>query len=266
MNATSDELSPLKAALKRVLGEKMVGVIDYYRHSRLRQSWGGPFNGQSHRQKMVQAFIRQLPLDAIVETGTYRGTTTAYLAGLTPLPIYTVEISPRFQGFNWLALRRFKNVLRFGGDSRAFLRTLTSTKPEADKAVLFYLDAHWNADCPLVEELEIIFGHWRRALVLVDDFRVDDDPGYGFDDYGSGNALTLDCIGKPLSQFGLHVFFPSAPSSAETGSKRGSVVLAADAVVSGQLRKMPEIREHFGGVTERKSPSVADRDLHARSL
>jgi hypothetical protein len=234
----------IKQTLKWALGERLIGIIDYYRYSHLRASWGGAFNGQQHRQQMVATFIRQLPLDAIVETGTYRGTTTAYLAELTPLPIYTVEFSRRFQGFSWLALRRFKNIHRACGDSRPFLRSLAANKHLCGKVILFYLDAHWNSDLPLAEELEIIFTHWRQAVILIDDFQVIDDPGYGYDDYGSGNSLNIDYIRPAQIKFGLGAFFPSLASAKESGTKRGSITLVADPGLMRMLRNMLEIREY----------------------
>ena len=227
-----------------MVGEKLLGIIDYYRYPRLKASWGGALNGQKHRQQMVETFIRQLPLDAIVETGTYRGTTTSYLAKLTSLPIYTVEFSLRFQAYGRLALRRFKNIHRASGDSRPFLRTLAANEHLCGKTILFYLDAHWNADLPLAEELEIIFDHWKRAVVLIDDFQVSDDPGYGYDDYGSGRALTIDYIRPAQNKFGLCAFFPSLASTKETGTKRGSITLAADASLKDLLRNMTELREY----------------------
>lgn len=233
----------MKKLLKRALGEKVLGIIDYYRFPNLKAAWGGALNGQKHRQKMVEGFLR-MPLDAIVETGTYRGTTTAYLAVLSALPIYTVEFSPRFQAYSWLALRKFQNVHRFKGDSRHFLRTLATNELLCGKMILFYLDAHWNADLPLAEELEIIFGHWKEAVVLIDDFQVPDDPGYGYDDYGLGSALTMDYIDTACKKFGLYAFLPSVSSTQETGAKRGSVTLVSDTNLREILVKMSEVREY----------------------
>src|SRR5262245_40756143 len=104
--------------IKPWMVDRVLGMIDYYRYPEWRSSWGGALNGQKHRQDIVGAFISRLPLSAIVETGTYRGTTTSFLASLTSLPIYTVESNPRNQGFGYMALRRFNNVYCFGGDSR----------------------------------------------------------------------------------------------------------------------------------------------------
>jgi hypothetical protein len=237
-------------------------MMDYYRHPEWRVSWGGAFNGQSHRQEMVEAFIRRLHLDAIVETGTHRGTTTAYLASITSLPIYTVEADKRKQGFSFLMLRRFSNVRRYGGDSRQFLREFASRSCLADKPVLFYLDAHWSKDLPqahdlpLAEEVDIIFRSWRRAVVLIDDFQVPDDDGYAYDDYGPGKALTCDYIEPAIRTFGLRTFFPSVKAELETGAKRGSVTLACDAELVRGLRTIREIREWISVDLRRIAQSV----------
>jgi hypothetical protein len=233
----------LKQLIKRLAGDRTLGILDHYRFPEMRSSWGGPFNGQTHRQRMVKTFIRQLSLHAIVETGTYRGTTTAYLASSTQLPIYTVELKMRTLGFACAALWLFKNVQVYGGDSRQFLRTLAANRALRGKRLLFYLDAHWPQDLPLAEEIDIVFRNWNRALVLVDDFHVPDDSGYAYDNYGPGKALTFDYIRPAIRTFGLHTFFPSLPSILETGKKRGSVVLAADADLIEILRTMSEIRE-----------------------
>jgi hypothetical protein len=92
--------------------------------------------------------------------------------------------------------------------------------------VFFYLDAHWEGDLPLQEEIEIIVKRFPEFLIMVDDFAVSGDSGYGFDDYGPGKMLAL-------RDFPFHgdrrtsVYFPTCSSEAETGSKRGCVVLAA---------------------------------------
>ena len=77
-------------------------------------------------------------------------------------------------------------------DSRAALRQILNgpLAPMRDQPILFYLDAHWNVDLPLSEETDIIFSAAPRATVLIYDFQVPGDPGDGYDDYGSGKALT----------------------------------------------------------------------------
>ena len=115
----------------------------------------------------------------------------------------------------------------FQADFRDFLRERIATLP-ARSRVLFYLDAHWKDDLPLVEELHIITGSDLQWVVMIDDFKVPFDDGYSYDDYGPGKALNLDLLSflKDRSTF----FFPRPHSSEETGAARGTCVLASDLV------------------------------------
>ena len=99
-----------------------------------------------------------------------------------------------------------------------------------DLLVFAYLDAHWGPDLPLREELEIIAAHWKRAVVMVDDFEVPGDSGYGFDDYGDGAALTESYLRRAAALGSWTVRYPVAPSTVETGSRRGCCVLTSPAV------------------------------------
>ena len=151
----------------------MLGAIEYARYPDRAAAWGGPFNGQPFRQALFRALIRQLEPAAIVETGTYLGTTTEFLAE-TGLPVFTIEADPHRYGFARARLWRRRNVTLLHDDSRAALRTLFDgpLRGFANHILFFYLDAHWNDDLPLVEELDIVFVRCPKAVVMVDDFRV----------------------------------------------------------------------------------------------
>jgi predicted O-methyltransferase YrrM len=180
----------------------------------------------------------------ILETGTYLGTTTELLAEFG-LPIVTVESSTRNYAFARARLRRFRNVqLRLGDSRTEMLRALDrhSTTPKG-RPVFAYLDAHWNVDLPLAEELEVVFAHCPNAVVMVDDFRVPDDPGYGYDNFGSGKAIDQSYIAPAVGTYGLAVLYPVLPSAQETGQRRGCAVLANEAdwahrlLATGLLRR-----------------------------
>jgi hypothetical protein len=190
-------------------------------------AWGGPFNGQRFRLALFWALIRQLKPAAIVETGTYLGTTTELMAE-TGLPVFTVEAHPRSYGFAWARLRRQRNVTLLHADSRAALRSLFDgpLRGFADRTLFFYLDAHWNDDLPLAEEIDIIFTHCPAAVVMVDDFRVPWDADYSYDDYGPEKALTDTYISSAVVTLGLCAHYPSTPARIESGHRRGCVVLS----------------------------------------
>jgi hypothetical protein len=106
--------------------------------------------------------------------------------------------------------------------------------------MLLYLDAHWREHLPLKEELSLIFGRCRSAVAIVDDFQVPDEPDYEFDDYGPGKRLCIDLLAATGIDF--HLFFPTAPASAETGHRRGAVVVTASAEDARILADIPHLR------------------------
>ena len=216
----------IKHLARNPVGGTVLGCLDSIR-PHISASWGGPFNGQKFRQRIFFDLLYYLPIKAIVETGTFRGTTTALFAA-TSLPVYTSEAHPRF--FTYSKLRFIGNrsaIHLFRMDSRSFLHRLAhdATAPKQD--VFFYLDAHWGSDLPLREELEIIFSLWENPIVMIDDFCVPNS-GYRFDDYGPQNTLNLNYIDSTVSTHELAVFFPAVDVAAETGAKRGSIVLCAE--------------------------------------
>ena len=233
-------INTIKTTIRGLLGERNFGRLEYVFKPKLASSWGGPFNGQQHRRRIFNDLVKNLDLQAIVETGTFRGTTTSFLLQ-TGLPVHTVELMPRYFGYSQMRLLRHRSQVHLNiGDSREFLARLARNKDVPKSRVLFYLDAHWEDDLPLLEELQIIFGTWRESVVLVDDFQV---PGtdYGFDDYGPGKTLNLEYL-EPLSEMELQAYFPSVDANEETGSKRGCVVLCQDKKIKDILDNIESIR------------------------
>jgi hypothetical protein len=129
-------------------------------------------------------------------------------------------------------------------DSRIKLRTILGsiTPSSKTKPILAYLDAHWNADLPLAEEIEIIFSNCPNAVVMIDDFQVPEDSGYGYDDYGPGNALTPEYIAPAVRRYSLIKLYPALPSANETGCKRGCTVLTNKTELADVLVKTGFLR------------------------
>lgn len=216
-------------------------IADYIFFSDLlRNWWGGPLNGQSHRQLMVREIIASLNPVSIVETGTFRGTTTRFLANLTKSSVHTVESNRQYFLFAKWSLSAMKNVKITQLDSVSFLEKFAMENRSEEGTIFFYLDAHWYDYLPLRNELEIIFGTFNNAVVLIDDFEVPTDSGYTFDDYGPGKRLDLTYL-APVSKYDFLIYFPSLPSEQESGAKRGSVVLGKGPKVNSALSQLKSI-------------------------
>jgi hypothetical protein len=190
---------------------------------------GPPLNGQRRRCEIVIEMATSLDFDRALETGTYRGSSTRFLSDVVGCPVETVENNPRFYTFSRLRLYLEPAVRMVLGDSRAFLRDHAARPRAGSETVLIYLDSHWHADLPLREELQIIANSWPRAVVMIDDFQVPGDPGYGYDDYGHGKVLTEEYL--PAADLGgWQLLWPKASSDEETGHKRGTAILAGPEV------------------------------------
>lgn len=204
--------------------EKLLGRIEYYRHPELLDHWGGPFNGQCFRQLMYLDLAHFCKFETIVETGTYRGSTTQFLAQNSgAAPVYSCEYSARAFEFAKWRLRNLQNVNLFNMDSREFIRDL---KISRQSTTFVYLDAHWNADLPLQEEVELVLGNFKNFVIMIDDFEVPNDTGYGYDDYGPGKRLSLGDFPFHLDSR-VACYFPARLSSRESGLRRGAIVLAS---------------------------------------
>jgi hypothetical protein len=201
--------------------------------------FGFAMNGQTARLESVREIFYRCGIRSIIETGTFRGTTTEWLAGFG-VPVMTIEShAPTFE-FAVRRLGRLENVsVRLGSSSDI----LPGYLPSVGRATstMIYLDAHWGGYLPLAEELAAICRCLDRFVVIVDDFEVPGDSGYTFDDYGPGKALTAEylnsCAGRSLARF-----YPSVPSKEETGSRRGWIVLTGDAAFIETLSTIPLLR------------------------
>jgi hypothetical protein len=220
----------LKAVGRRLFGPLLLGYCDYYRFPEKKNAWGGPLNNQKCRQNIFREIAMRFKPVAIIETGTYVGTTTEFFAD-TGLPVYSIESDARHYGYAAVRLRKRRNVELHLGDSREGLTHVLNGPLSAQKTSPFfvYLDAHWNeSDLPLFEELNIIFSSCPKAIVMIDDFQVPFDPGYAYDDYGPDKSLTLNYIAPVVQTYRLCTYFPAVSAKDETGAKRGCVALASE--------------------------------------
>lgn len=207
-----------------MIREVAASLVEHAFFPQLRRGLG-PLNGQRSKREIFDELFAVFPLAQIVETGTYRGTTTRHLATTYGVPVVSAEINPRYYYFSRLHLLSCGNVTQFLGSSVSVLERLGADPGATSKFTLFYLDAHWRDYLPLRDELAIIFSRWPKCVVAVDDFQVAGDDGYGFDDYGKDMALNLEYIAPVLKRFEVAVAYPSRRSDEDTGAKRGTIVL-----------------------------------------
>lgn len=232
------------AALSRVSALEMA-LTTLLENPRYVSSPAVGFNGQHHRKRVFLDLFATCPFLTIVETGTFIGNTTGFMAESTTARIHTCEANPIFHSLAKSRVPDHTRIAFYQGDSRTVLRELLAQNAAQFRTgapVFFYLDAHWHDDLPLDEEISLIAAHVGEFAIMIDDFQVPDDPGYGYDNYGKGKSLDLATFGALFHRLELQAFFPSLKGEQETGGRRGCVVLARRGPLAEKLATLASLR------------------------
>ncbi len=135
----------------------------------------GPFNGQRGRVRIFLQILERLQVEAIVETGTYRGATSLFMRHASGLTVYTADVNARNLYFARRRCGHDAGIHTYQGDSRSFLKGLGADPRMTSGIVFFYLDAHHPGSLPLCDEVMIIAGSWSEPVIMIDDFQVPDE-------------------------------------------------------------------------------------------
>ncbi len=192
------------------------------------------FNGVKSRKLVFSEMLEYYKFVNIIETGSYLGDTTGYLAQTTKQKVYSCEKNERLYSLAKLRLSEIKNIHLYNMDSREFLKHLCKQKNIIDSECFIYLDAHWGKDVPLREEIEIIASNFNKFIIMIDDFKVPFDSGYVHDNYGTLKYINMKNLNM---EHKLVPYFPTARSSDEKTSPTGFVILAKDNNFGNILKK-----------------------------
>ncbi len=128
--------------------------------------------------RLIEYLRGAVPLNVLVETGSYKGDTVAAAVGRFQR-IYSVEQSEELHAAVSARFRREQAVTIIHGDSAPALGKL---RPElGGESVFYWLDAHWCAgedtagsgsQCPLLGELGAIGTLNAESVIAIDDARL----------------------------------------------------------------------------------------------
>jgi predicted O-methyltransferase YrrM len=192
-----------------------------------------PFNGQSRRMRIISDISQKLDVGAVIETGTYLGSSTPYLAGMFSCKTYTIEIDP----FNAERSRmRFEHnhqnldiEIKLGDSEVKIVEVLGVI--DSREIVFAYLDAHWFDAIPTKAEIQALLDWGGQWVAVVDDFEVPGDSGYKFDSYGQ-RIIGLEII---PSDPNIEVWVPKESSALESGVCSGTGYIFSDKFIRMKL-------------------------------
>lgn len=175
-----------------------------------------PFNGDIFLARHIALLIAKYSIKTVVETGTYKGSTSYWLAAHASI-VHTIEISPLLSKQAAIKCKNRKNILFHTGNSPVVLTSFIHT---LNAPILYFLDAHWNAYWPLLDELDVIAKANNRNCVLVLHDAYVPGTTFGYDSY-NGQRLDLAYVSDKLDLiYGKNKWVYSYNTQA-TGAKRG---------------------------------------------
>lgn len=189
-----------------------------------------PFAGDIH---MEGEFIRLrdlLGLTTAVETGTCYGSTTLWLAEHFQR-VRTIEVNEDFvrvAAGRLQAMVPKNDTLIWIGDSASLLSSLIAgilmhvgvPQYPVGNDTLFFLDAHFEEHCPLLDELAAIAAAGIRPVIVVHDVKVPGRPDLGFDTW-NGQPFTYAWLRPSLDAIYGPNGFSHRFNIIATGAKRG---------------------------------------------
>lgn len=191
---------------------------------------GQPFNGDTFIEQEFLNLKERFELTTAVETGTFEGDTTLWLAN-NFLKVVSCELD-----HNRVVHARQKfadakvHVEMFEGSSDACMNWFIPHNGVGHDTI-FFLDAHWNDYCPLLEELEAINRYNLHPVIAIHDFK-EPTGKLGYDSY-NGHDFCLEYIkpkldeiyrAKTLTQKYGYSYYYNHPSRA-TGAMRGIIYI-----------------------------------------
>lgn len=180
-----------------------------------------PWNGDHHLAAEVLRLKKAHGLTCALETGTCLGSTAMWLG----------------DHFGWVASFELHEPYFDIADARVFERDARDNvhlervasvdglrryhaSMSSDERPLWWLDAHWTDNCPLLDELAAIAAQSRCGCILIHDFFV---PGidFGFDSMPDGRPFNLELIAGHLDRIYGEGKWKSNYPTEVAGAKRG---------------------------------------------
>lgn len=182
------------------------------------------YEGDSFIHEELKKLVKKFYISLAIETGTFMGATTKRLSELVDL-VVSVEANEENYNKSKENCIQLKNVKLIFGNSAEVLPSLVSRlSPHQSHCILFYLDAHWEKYCPLLDELRAMADFKLKPVIFIHDFKVPGRMDLGYDCYAN-QVFDFNYIKSSIERiygpdgYGFHY------NSQAEGAKRGCIYI-----------------------------------------
>jgi hypothetical protein len=187
-----------------------------------------PFNGDIFICDEFLKLKEEFNITTAVETGSCLYSTTKWL-GENFDKVYTVEINEEYAKHGRHKVAYMQNVVAEIGVSDLWIATLANHLTKDDSCI-FFLDAHWGKDCPLLKELEAIskLEYDIPPVITIHDFKTPNEE-FGFDTYDD-KPFTFELIKNEVEKIYAKTkyYYDCYYNTEAVGAKRGIIYIKPD--------------------------------------
>jgi len=240
-NRTLDtrSVNPMKQRLKSAIKSRLISLKDSFFNSKDDRELSEFIDIGFYGDEYLINVINDCSKDAVqfIETGTNVGSTLHYIASNFPeIKCYSCE--PHLKSFEFAKskVEHFSNVTIENIVSPDFFYKIGS-KELFKKTAIFWLDSHGHGfRWPLKEEVAYITNNFNDGYLFIDDFKVPNQPHFGFDEYKE-QICNWDFIKDSLkSNQTYHIIYPKYnEKTSKTHPLRGWVLIIFGKDVKGDL-------------------------------
>lgn len=185
-----------------------------------------PFNGDSHICEEFLNLKYKFNLNVVIETGSCLYSTTVWLAQHFK-KVYTVEINYEFAKYGLHKLSEYNNIYHKIDQSQTFLNEILKNEITVNDNCIFFLDAHWETHCPLLDELNEISNIKTKnpPIITIHDFKTN-NPNHGYD-WHNNKCFDLDYIKNSINHIESKLNFKYSHyyNNKSMGANRGIIYL-----------------------------------------
>lgn len=178
------------------------------------------FEGDTILEQAFRDLIKKHDIKTVCETGSYMGATARKIADMG-VAVVTIEVNPQYY-------QQAQGVHTINRPTYLFGNSVDVLPEAISKYVngntIYWLDAHWQAHNPLLEELKIIADHKLRPVIIIHDFKVPDHPELGYDSY-NGQDYDWEWIKDSVEEIYGKDGYTYHYNSEATGAKRGVIFI-----------------------------------------
>lgn len=142
-----------------------------------------PFNGDTFIEKEFLFLRETYKINTAIETGSCCYGTTRFLAENFQ-KVFTIELNPDNAKIGLKNILKYKNVMACLGYSEVVMENIIINHLNSTDTCIFFLDAHWNDNFPILKELELISNikTQKPPVIAIHDFFTNDNNLY-YDTY-----------------------------------------------------------------------------------